>query len=131
MTRTDAIVIDLPLPHRVLHPNGRTRAYGWKAKLVREHRAMACMVARGHAPKKPWVWARYRVTFDLPRKQDEDNLLASVKSYLDGLQDAGIVANDSGLRCESVTIRSGKKQTGGKFGVTFEIWSDPEETERM
>lgn len=122
MTEHQPIIIDLPLPHKVLHPNGRTRNYKWRASVVRDHRAMACLVARGHAPKKPWMKARYRVTFSLPRKQDEDNLSAWLKSYLDGLQDAGIVANDSGLTREALVMLSGKKQTKGQLGVRFEIW---------
>ncbi len=126
----DVITIDLPLPHRVLHPNGRTRNYKWRSTVVKEHRAMACMVARGHAPRKPWTLARYRVTFSLPRKQDEDNLSAWLKSYLDGLQDAGIVANDSGLTRDALVVLSGEKQTGGNFGVRFEIWEASPATTR-
>jgi Holliday junction resolvase RusA-like endonuclease len=118
---TEAIIIDLPLPHRVLHPNGRTRKHGWRAKLVREHRAMACLVARGHAPKKPFKSARYSLTFNLPRTQDEDNLGAWIKAYLDGLQSGGIIENDSRLTRDSLTVVSGKKQTGGKYGVRIEI----------
>jgi hypothetical protein len=117
-------VVDLPLPHRVLHPNGRTRKYGWRAKLVKEHRELACLLARSQAPKQPWGKAKYRVTFSLPRKQDEDNLGAWLKSYLDGIQDAGIVENDSGLTRDSLVILSGKKQTGGKIGLRFEIWEE-------
>jgi hypothetical protein len=119
------VTFALPLPHRVLHPNGRTRKHGWRAKLVKEARQLAGYIARCNAPAKPWKRAKYRVTFSLPRKQDEDNLGAWLKSYLDGIQDAGIVANDSGLTRDSLVILSGKKQTGGKVGVRFEIWEQP------
>jgi Holliday junction resolvase RusA-like endonuclease len=121
---TEHIIIDLPLPHKVLHPNGRTRNYKWRATVVKQHRELAGLVARTQRPKKPFKSARYAVHFDLPRKMDEDNLGGWIKSYLDSLQDAGVIENDSRLTRERLTVTSGEKKTGGKYGVRIEIWQD-------
>jgi hypothetical protein len=124
---TDArkpIVIDLPLPPDCLHPNARPhwRAKAKAAKACREH---ACLVARTVRPKVPFKAASYRLTFWLARKRDYDGLLSWLKSAIDGLADGGIIANDSEFRPDGIVRYSGKKQTGGKIGVRFEIYEEP------
>ena len=48
-----------------------------------------------------WERATYQATFYRPGKRakrmDDDNAIASLKGVLDGLQDAGVIVNDSGL----------------------------------
>lgn len=117
----EPIVIDLPLPPDCLHPNSRPH-WAQKAKATKACREMACIVGRTKRPPKPFMRADYRLTFWLKRKRDYDGLISFCKAYLDGLQDAGIIANDSEFRPAGIERFSGKKQTGGKTGVRIEIW---------
>lgn len=102
----DVLTIVLPLPDRDLHPNARVH-WGKKQRLTREARQRACIatkdaigshkVFRGQAPW--WERAEVRITFYFPdkRRRDADGLLSWCKAYLDGIADAGVVTNDSGL----------------------------------
>tara|TARA_R110000868_G_scaffold390897_2_gene660752 strand:+ start:264 stop:659 length:396 start_codon:yes stop_codon:yes gene_type:complete len=125
----EAIIIDLPLPPDCLHPNSRPhwRAKAAAAKATREH---ACLVARTVRPKTPFKAASYRLTFWLARKRDYDGLLTWCKNVIDGLQDGGIIVNDSDFRPDGIVRFSGLKQTGGKVGVRFEIWEESPAAER-
>ena len=91
------IELTLPLPPNVLHPNGRTRNVKWRASLVKKARSEAALVARMQAPAVPFKRAKVHATFYHPRERDDDGLIAWLKSYLDGLQDAGIIENDRGF----------------------------------
>ena len=115
------VTLNLPLPPRCLHPNARTH-WAPKAKAVKESRAAAAMLAKSQRPKTPWKNARYTLLFELCRNRDEDGLLSWVKAYLDGLQDAGVIVNDSGLSLAGIQrVLVGTK---GKPGVTIRVWED-------
>ena len=93
--------LTLPLPPKALSPNARGH-WGAKARAVAGYRQRAYMVACVEVPasKRPgWERAETRVVFYLPdrRRRDMDNLAASLKAAWDGIADAGIVQNDSGL----------------------------------
>lgn len=96
-------MIDLPLPHKVLHPNGRTRNHRWKAVVVAKARGdakLAGIAARYDAHQRhPFKRATFSATFYVHHHQgmDEDGLVAWIKPYRDGLADAGIVENDRGF----------------------------------
>jgi len=95
-----AITITLPLPDKCLSPNARVH-WAKKAKTVKTYRhdAMwACIHKSSHVHKK-WKRASYTARFYFPdaRRRDADNAIASIKSALDGVADAGLVVNDSGL----------------------------------
>lgn len=106
-------VLTLPLPHQMLHPNHSTGNWKWKAALRKRARADAATAARLHVPAGcPFGRASIQATFYLARKNDEDNLCAWLKAYLDGLADAGIVANDSAFTIQTpVTQITGRKVT--------------------
>ncbi len=125
MGQVNRITIDLPLPPADLHPNGRTH-WAKKAKLTKDARTLAYLTARSSAPKQPLARACYSLEFWLPRKRDYDGLGAWVKAFLDGCQDARIVANDSELRPAGIVRHSGLKQTKGKSGVRITIWEESE-----
>ena len=109
---TGAILIEYPLPPRILHPNGRTRNYGYRAAMIRKTRANAALIARGFVRTGlPWKKCTIHPTFYLKRKQDGDNLNAWIKPLIDSLQDAGIVANDSGVTLLAPTQITGAKET--------------------
>ena len=55
-------------------------------------------VLAGETPPR-WGKAVYKAVFLFPdaRRRDPDNCIASLKAYLDGIADAGLVANDCDL----------------------------------
>lgn len=96
------ITIELPLPHKNLSPNSRCH---WRAKAAAtakargDSRNATCdQINRKHSS---WDWpaATVQATFYFrdKRKHDKDNSLSSLKAYFDGLADAGLITNDSGL----------------------------------
>lgn len=121
-TQIDRLEISLPLPHERLHPNAsRGRSLGYRASLVRGQRGTAKLSALHALAGRPaplWKAATCRATFYLQRRRDEDGLIAWLKSTLDGLQDAGIVCNDSRLRAPTVEQITGR-QANGERGVVL------------
>lgn len=96
---TDSITITLPLPARELSPNWRGH-WAAKSKRVKAYREHACAMAL--RPERAWMPAKKatsQLTFYWPdkRRRDKDNSLASMKSVFDGIADAGVVADDSGI----------------------------------
>lgn len=102
-----SLTFQLPLPDKRLKANKQTATRGGRiakakqAKVARE-RARAeverVLADAGIAPPR-WVKASYvatlcKLTNTWP---DPDNFMASLKAYLDGIADAGIVLNDRGL----------------------------------
>lgn len=124
------IIIDLPLPPNDLHPNKRPHRFK-KAKLVKETRAITRMMAKGKSNRPPLKFACYRLIFWLDRKRDYDGLGAWVKAQIDGLVDAGILIDDSEFRPMGIERFSGRKETGGKTGVRFVIWEEPQVKEQL
>jgi len=97
---SNSIIITLPLPEKELHPNrriGRSRlASIIRSKKVKKARDDGLLASRFLLPKDaPWNAADMQLHFYLPRKNDDDNLVAWTKAYRDGIADSGIVANDS------------------------------------
>ena len=93
----------MPWPNRLLSPNARVH-HMLKSRYTRASRAAASAVAREH-PFRP---LRTPVCAVLPisttkRRRDIDNVLAGLKSTLDGVTDAGWWKDD----CEilAITIR--------------------------
>ena len=96
-----SISVTLPLPPAILGPNARPFRCT-KAEAIRGYRRTACMyalVALGRNPKPRWTFSRVEYEFHLPdrRRRDIDNLVAASKPALDGLVDAGILADDAGV----------------------------------
>lgn len=99
-----AITIVLPLPPRTLSPNGRSH-WATKARAVKKYRgdakvaALAAMNEAGMRCAPMWERATAAITFykRTAHQSDLDNLIASLKAGLDGIADAGVIANDSGL----------------------------------
>ena len=122
---TEPIVIELPLPPACLHPNARPH---WRAKAAATKRARwaAKLVAASVRPAVPLVRAGYELNFRLPRKRDEDNLIAWCKAYFDGLKDGGVLADDNHFRLRGVEQASGRQATGGMYGVRITVYADEE-----
>lgn len=117
------IIIDLPLPSDLEHPNARPH-FRAKAKAIANTRHIAYLIADSLKPKQPFRHACYRLTFWLQRKRDYDGLGAWVKAQIDGIVDAGVLVNDSEFRPVGIMRYSGRKATNGKTGVRFEIWEE-------
>ena len=115
------LCIKLPWPDRKLSPNARCH-WAVKSKCTKQHRALACITARQQCGTPPkWKSAYYWVKCTLGPKMktpDEDNLLSSLKAYRDGLQDAGIVVNDRGLRIGGAVVFV----RGPQAEIEFVIW---------
>lgn len=101
------IKIVLPLPFKELSPNARCH-WAAKAKSVKNYRLIAWGQSKLELPKrhKPWMEAEAQATFyhKSSRKRDRDNALASLKSAFDGIADAKVIRDDSGLTHKPVVF---------------------------
>jgi crossover junction endodeoxyribonuclease RusA len=102
------MTITLPLPPRELSPNARVH-WAAKARAVKAYRAVAYWEAMMAVPRRDrmeWKEATAHVVYykASARKMDADNILASLKASFDGLVDAGILADDAGLRHAPVRL---------------------------
>jgi crossover junction endodeoxyribonuclease RusA len=104
------LCIVLPLPPRVLSPNARAH-WATKARATKLYRQAACVeaVLVAGPPAVPWETATVllRFFFRTRARRDRDNLLASMKAAFDGLADAGVVRDDSGLTYMPVEVVTG------------------------
>jgi hypothetical protein len=104
------LTITLPLPDRRLSPNARVH-WAVKARLVKAHRIRAKLAALSIAGYTPaWEKASLHSEWRFPtaRFWDADNCIASLKSYIDGIADAGLVANDRAIWPERPTMAKDK-----------------------
>jgi crossover junction endodeoxyribonuclease RusA len=95
--------LTLPLPAAALSPNARVH-YQRKARIVKHHRHLAWVLAvkamREAGIRAPfWERAEMEATFywKTRHSRDRDNAAARLKSYVDGIADAGVLADDAGL----------------------------------
>lgn len=87
------VTLDLPLPPKALKPNSRAN---WKVKAAagKKARSEAGLLARINRPPNPYARATLHATFYMKNRSDDDNLIAWLKWYRDGLQDGGVIEND-------------------------------------
>jgi len=117
----------LPLPSPVLNPNARTH-WAVKCKHIKEARTEARKEAHRvltQADMEPpkWATARINAVFYLTKNRtapDPDNAIASLKAYIDGISDAGIVSNDKTLWPERPEFRKTDKMPRVELTVTQE-----------
>ena len=112
------IRLELPLPPNGLHPNARLH-WAAKARLTKKTRSETAMVARMQAPAIPYDKVLVVPEFYMPRTRDFDGLVAWLKAVIDGLQDGGIVRNDSGVKVSNPIQHTGK--AAGRR-LVLEIW---------
>ena len=102
----EKVILTCSLPSRELSPNGPKGKWRAKGKATREHREAAAAKARGVvqlidvAPvgySTPWQRATLQASFYWPdlRRRDELNAAATLKAYIDGIVDGGLLADDS------------------------------------
>lgn len=96
------VTIELPLPSPKLSPNARTH-WRVKAKVTKRARIDAKYATLDAINRTPgaglWEDATVQAAFYFRdrRRRDKDNMLASLKAYVDGIADARLVANDFGF----------------------------------
>ena len=110
--------VELPWPHRWLHPNARTH-WAQKATAAKNARRTACYTAleagaRGMAADALDI----AITFYPPdkRRRDVDGMLSSVKSYLDGIADV-VGVDDSNWR---ISMQKAEPRKGGVVVVEIQ-----------
>lgn len=110
------IVFRVSLPPQRIHPNARLSmskgAMHARRDAVKRYRSLVCGVAMDvQGARRPLLWtqARARLVFCYRRKarRDKDNLLAWFKAGFDGIRDAGLITDDSGLVHDPVEIETG------------------------
>lgn len=128
MSRSYTII--LPMPGEALRSNGRVHRMK-RAAEVKKARAKAKILAKFVLHREPppmWTRARMITVFRFPKHQhmDPTNCLDSLKAYIDGIQDAGIIADDKGLWPERPIIET---KTGRReVQITIEPLSDAQAT---
>lgn len=114
------IKITMPLPPQCLSPNWRGH-WAKKAEVTKWMRGGAMLLAQAEMDKPPrWIEATVQATFYHrdKRRRDRDNALSSLKAVFDGLADAGVVANDSGLTHLPVRFEVDKEHPRVELVVT-------------
>ena len=122
---TEQITITLEMPHKHLSPNSRCH-WAQKSKAKRDQRKTteffflreltnAAPVKATQLAWRPCKTANVQITVTPPdrRRRDKDNLLASLKAAFDGAQDAGLIADDSGLTYLPIAITEPDKANAG------------------
>jgi len=117
----NSITITIPIPHRALSPNARTH-WATKAKKVKAARGVAWWYAKVDADWTPTHWTNaistvvwYAKTATHP---DPDNALAMLKPYFDGMADAGVLANDRGLKHNPIRFEKDKANPRVQITIT-------------
>lgn len=114
----------LPLPPKELSPNARVH-WSLRSRLVKAARARATEGARtalhfaGMAPPM-WERAYVKMIFYWPdkRRRDASNAAASTKAYEDGIEDAGVIANDEGFSFLPVEMQVDRENPRVEITVT-------------
>lgn len=97
-----SVTITMPIPPRTLSPNAsHSRNYFAKSTARRQQRTDAMLYAASACPGACPRWERFRVSIrwfakDKSKVPDLDNGVACCKGIIDGMVDAGIMANDKG-----------------------------------
>ena len=120
------ITIVFPIPSSKLAQNGRSH-WRQKAKLTKQTRLSACYLAlcalkMMNAEPPRWEKASCKVAAYFPTMNFPDplNLLERCKTLIDGIQDAGIIRDDSGLWPERPTIAKDKDNPRIEITITKE-----------
>lgn len=112
------MIVDLPLPHKALWPNGRAH-WSTKAREVKKHRSwafMACPATSGLCVAGKAIRVHLTV-HPHPRGPlpDSDNASAACKAYLDGIADR-LGINDKAFAAPVVEFAS---ERTGRFILTI------------
>jgi hypothetical protein len=115
----DVIVIPLPLPARVLHKNGRTKNYKWKASVTKAARNAAMSLTSLVRPAEQWQSVRMDATLWIANRNDDDGVWAWLAAYRDGIALA-LGLNDRHFTAGNVTQHTGVT-SGGRREVEITV----------
>ncbi len=96
----EELLIVLPLPARVLHPNCTIGSFGgrmMKAAAVKKcRRVTAEAIEAEQIETIPWEKAKVtaRFYYKTKRKRDQDNAMGALKAVYDGIVDSGLCVDD-------------------------------------
>jgi hypothetical protein len=99
--KSEAIVIILPIPAKVLQPNCTIASLGgrmMKASAIKRYRRLAReAVEAENVASAPWrvVVVQAEFHYQVSRERDEDNAMGALKSAYDGIVDSGLVPKDN------------------------------------
>lgn len=118
------ITIDLPWPHKGLSPNARLH-FHQLARLKKRYRADCYLLTKAaRVTVGPGRHSLSLVFFPPdPRPRDRDNLLASMKSGIDGMADA-LGVNDRNFDPVSASVAQGRLVKGGAVRITLAPYED-------
>ncbi len=122
----EPVLVKLPRPHKYLTPNVRANRYA-KNRVFQESKDMATLVCKQAMQAVHclgWQSARYDVHEWTPtaKRQDQDNLVASLKAYLDGCVLAGLVPDDRFLEIGDVDQSiSPRMNDQHRLQITFHV----------
>lgn len=115
-------MIELPFPHKLLWPNGRTRNFMARAGEFKKHKHWGYLAARAIIPRGAVRWTGGRVQWSATfypktrNKIDDDNARASLKAYQDGIALA-LGINDSEF--DAPTIHFAEPVKGGRVVIVI------------
>lgn len=83
-------MIELPFPHKVLWPNGRTRSVQGKARITKQHKDWATLATKAYLSRFDAPAVPSSLVFTVRPKPrgpmpDKDNASAAMKAYQDGI----------------------------------------------
>jgi len=122
----NSITITLPVPPVAVRPNGRShwRAKAKAVKTMRCGAALTCCTVDRFAAwrclEPRFSRASIRIDWYHPtaRFLDRDNIIASCKAYIDGIVDAGVLADDRDVTYEPVGRFKATKGTEPRVEIT-------------
>ncbi len=106
VTMARILHITLPQPPKACWPNIRAHHMAvYRAK--KTYMNTTRLIAKANWDGPPCAKAELRITWDSCTHQapDPDNVIASCKASIDGLEKAGVIGNDRNLIIMPVTIR--------------------------
>lgn len=119
--------VRLPYPPAGLSPNRRLHRLA-RARLTADYRRLTALLAgqdwrQGRERRAPLPLARavLVVTAHPPdgRRRDLDNVLSALKAAVDGLVDAGLLADDAAAHLPAIVVRAGDVVAGGAVDLTL------------
>lgn len=119
----NSLTVTIPWPPKQKHPNSRAH---WRSQMAakktqRGSAVLAVLEALDGRAKPMWKRASVRPVFHLPyrgQRHDPDNLIAWLKASIDGLRDAGLIADDNAVRYEEpLQVRDGKPNPANRGWV--------------
>lgn len=118
-----SVTLWLPKLPRATHPNARSH---WRAKATatKSQRTAAYFEAKEVQGKREhrWTLARIDITYyTIAPLVDRQNLIGWLKASCDGLQDAGLIVNDSGFSFGPVQVERVKSNDPRKGKFKLEI----------